>query len=57
MNYGTSTPQISWNIEKEKATFYGPVRKILKDVLSDKKQNEKQHVEWATICVNSSVGG
>lgn len=57
MNYGTSTPQISWNIEKEKATFYGPVRKVLKDVLSDKKQNEKQHVEWATICVNSSVGG
>lgn len=44
MNYGTSKPQNLCSIGKE-VTFYLPIRKALKDILSGKKQDGKQHAE------------
>lgn len=55
MNHGTSKPQNLCSIGKEVTTFYRPIRKALKDILSAKKQDGKEHAEWTTICVHSSV--
>lgn len=32
------------SIEKEAAAFYGPVKKVLKDMLVVKRKDEKKHV-------------
>lgn len=32
------------SIEKEAAAFYGPVKKVLKDMLGVKRKDEKKHV-------------